>query len=457
MQTRALRSHPVKSDPRSKVIRAGHLIDGLGGEPVDNVAIGIQGSKIATIRPWSEEMGLYGEVYDFGGRTVLPGLVDAHCHLTLQARALSYAQEMTYSDEFMAVTAIHNLGVMLESGVTTLRDNGGRGSIVFAVRSAVETGLAKGPRLLLAGRPITSTGGHFHFCGGVADSAEEIQREVRRLVAEGADHIKIMASGGGTEGTNPGLSSYTGQELKAAVDAAHSYGRLTTAHCLASRSIMYAIEAGLDCIEHAQFAQPAALVKNRETSYRMFEHPEQGLPYEEQWDPVIAERLLASGVFVSITLPGSRYTVYGRLMEKRGTQRLSREERAEYDHGKRMQEARAEHVHRFLEIGMLPRLVISSDAGPYDIEFGKLYQGLEVAIAGGMTQMQTLESCTRVAAEACGVLDNVGTIEVGKEADLLITFQSPLENIRNLAGVAAVFKAGELVVVREATGAAELS
>jgi imidazolonepropionase-like amidohydrolase len=90
--------------------------------------------------------------------------------------------------------------------------------------------------------------------------------------------------------------------------------------------------------------------------------------------------------------------------------------------------------------------VISSDAGPFDIEFGKLYQGLEVGVMGGMSTMQALQACTRVAAEACGVLDRVGTLEPGKEADILVVEANPLDDIRNLKDVVAVFKAGQLVV-----------
>src|SRR5436190_23812247 len=135
---------------------------------------------------------------------------------------------------------------MLRSVVTTLSANRCRDSIMFDVRDAINRGLMVGPRMLIAGRPVTMTGGHFHWCNGVADGEDEIWEQIRRLVQEGADHIKIMASGGGTEGTNPGLPSYTARELRAAVDASHHYGRLTTAHCRATQAIANAVEAGLD-------------------------------------------------------------------------------------------------------------------------------------------------------------------------------------------------------------------
>jgi imidazolonepropionase-like amidohydrolase len=336
---------------------------------------------------------------------------------------------------FMAVNAIHKMGVMLRSGVTTLRDNGARGSILFGVREALEHGLVEGLRLLLAGRPLTPTGGHFHFCGGVAGSEVEIRREVRQLIKEGADHIKIMASGGGTPSTNPGLPSYSAAELRSAVDSAHDYGRITTAHCLATKAIANAIETGFDCIEHAEFNEAVNLAR----------HVYEGPTYERRWDPRLAEQLAESGMFVSLTLPGSGYTALAALERKRRDANLTVEEEATYDRHQRTMETRTENVRHFVDLGILQRLVISSDAGPFDIEFGKLYQGLAVAVEGGLTPMQALEACTRVAADACGVHDRVGTLKPGMQADIVVTSPDFLDDIRELQYVTAVFKAGAAV------------
>ena len=428
----------MSNDGQTTVIRAGRLIDGTGAEARQDVALEIEGTRIARIEPWTDRSGRAGEVIDFSDETVLPGLVDAHCHLTLLGQGLPYEQEELHSNEFMAVTAVYNAQLMLRSGVTTLRDNGARHGIMFAVREAMNRGLLLGPRMLISGRPVTMSGGHFHWCGGVADGVEEIRRAVRKLVQEGADHIKIMASGGGTAGTNPGLASYTAEELHAAVLAAHHYGRLTTAHCRATQAIANAVEAGLDCIEHAEFNAPAELIQ----------HVAEGPAYRPRWDDEVARRLADSGMFVSLTLPGSRYVEYRELREKRERDEpLSETERAALERGRAMMEARAENVSRFLELRMLPRMVISSDAGPFDIEFGKLWQGLEVGVRGGMTTMQALQAATRTAAEACGVLERVGTLEVGKEADILVTAANPLDDVRNLRDVVAVFKAGRHVPV----------
>src|SRR3954447_4140057 len=290
-----------------KVIRAARLIDGTGAAPQTDVAVVIQGSKIASIEPWREQLRAGATVFEYPVETAVPGLVDAHCHLSLLGAGLRYEEEIPHSNEFMAVTAVYNAQVMLKSGVTTLRDNGCRDSIMFGVRAAMGRGLLVGPRMLLSGRPVTITGGHFSWCNGTADGDDEIWREIRKLVQEGADHIKIMASGGGTEGTNPGLPSYTARELHTAVTAAHHYGRLTTGHCRATQSIANAVEAGLDCIEHVEFNGPGDLIQ----------HVAEGPNHRPAWDDEVAKRLANSGMFASLTLPGSGYVQYRELRDKR--------------------------------------------------------------------------------------------------------------------------------------------
>src|SRR4051812_11875054 len=290
-----------------RIIRAARLIDGTGAAPQTDVAIIISGTKIASIEPWRDDLRDGATVYEYPVETVLPGLVDAHCHLSLLGAGLRYEEEVPHSNEFMAVTAVYNAQVMLKSGVTTLRDNGCRDSIMFGVRDAMDRGLLVGPRMLIAGRPVTMRGGHFFWCNGVADGDDEIWREIRKLVQEGADHIKIMASGGGTEGTNPGLPSYTARELGTAVTAAHHYGRLTTAHCRAAQAISNAVEAGLDCIEHAEMMGPGDLLS----------HFAEGPNHKPAWDDEVAKRLANSGMFASLTLPGSGYAAFSLLREKR--------------------------------------------------------------------------------------------------------------------------------------------
>ena len=422
------------------VIRAGRLIDGTGAPPQTDIALIVAGTKIASIEPWREELRAGATVFEYPVETVLPGLVDAHCHLSLLGAGLRYEEEIPHSNEFMAVTAVYNAQVMLKSGVTTLRDNGCRDSIMFGVRDAMDRGLLVGPRMLIAGRPVD-------------DDRRPLLLVQRRGGRRRRDLDPDPQAGPGGRGPHqdhgqrrrhgraltPGCPPIRLTSCGMAVEAAHHYGRLTTAHCRATQAIANAVEAGLDCIEHAEFNGPGDLIQ----------HVAEGPNHQPAWDAEVAQRLADSGMFASLTLPGSGYAAFSQLRDKRdreGSAALTPEERTTLARGEAAQEGRSENVRRFLELGMLPRLVVSSDAGPFDIEFGKLWQGLEVAIAGGMSTMQAIQASTRVAAEACGVLDKVGTLEAGKEADVLVVEASPLDNIRNLRDVVAVFKAGERVV-----------
>ena len=252
-------------------------------------------------------------------------------------------------------------------------------------------------------------------------------------MAEGADHIKIMASGGATAGNIPYYPSYTADELRVAVEAAHALGRLTTAHCRAKQSMLNAVEAGLDCIEHAEFLIPGEVVEYGEgiASSGIMEY-----------DPRVTEQLLNAGTFVSYTMQAGGYDSLVDLRDKHADAGLTRAEQAQRDSLEAYYDMKLDIFRRLLSDGMLPRLVISSDAGPFDCEFGRMHYGLRLAVEGGMSTLQAIEAATRVAAEACRVDHLVGTLETGKEADLMLVDGDPLANIERMADVQAVYVGG---------------
>ena len=157
------------------------MIDGTGREPVLDGAVVIEDGAIAWV---GTEAGLKEsrfatcEIRRFAGSTVLPGFVDAHTHFTLFANGTSYEEMAAESNDLMLMAAVRNAGVHLRAGVTTARDNGSRDLNGFALRDAINRGFVAGPRLLVAGPPITPTAGHFHFCHGTADGEEELERAV---------------------------------------------------------------------------------------------------------------------------------------------------------------------------------------------------------------------------------------------------------------------------------------
>jgi imidazolonepropionase-like amidohydrolase len=425
--------------PQRTYLRAPWVIDGRGGPPIEDGVVAIQGGTIAAVRPAREVADLEGvELREFPGGAILPGMIDAHAHLSLAADKRPYEQMYLDPDEMLTLISIRNLQLHLASGVTTLRDNGARNRVTFVVREAINRGYFVGPRLLLSGRPVTHSGGHFHFCNGTADGIEQIQRAVRELIAEGADHIKIMASGGATAGNQPFYASYGVPELRAAVETAHELGRLTTAHCRARNAMERAVEAGLDCIEHAEF-----LVPGPEVMLGSGRIP----PAVTDYDPHLTERMLESGMYISFTFQTDGWDSVVALREKRDREgRLSEAEQGELGWLERFYEKKCSLFARLREDGFLPRLVVSSDAGPFDTEFGRFHYNTDLAVMGGMSPMQAIESVTRVAAQACGISEIVGTLEAGKSADIVVVRGNPLDDIANLANVDVVFQAGVQVV-----------
>ena len=247
---------------RPRFVRAGLLIDGNGGAPVPDAVVEIEDGRIVRVGR-ADEFGTAlddAAVLDHAGRVVMPGLVDCHAHPTLYPDRQSFEVQLQAPDEMLALTAVHQLTRHLKSGVTTIRDCAARGQVMFWVREAIRRGYFPGPRLQLAGRAITHSRGHIHWAGGVADTADEIRREVRVLVAEGADVIKVVASGGGTKGGIPYLASYTTDELRVAVEAAHALERPTVAHARATQSIENCVDAGIDAIAHVEFLAPGEIV-----------------------------------------------------------------------------------------------------------------------------------------------------------------------------------------------------
>ena len=242
-----------------KIIRARKLIDGVRDLPRLDQAVLVDGDRIVAVGDAGDirnQAPPEAEVIDLGETCLSPGLIDGHTHLSLAGDGRSYVEMFSETDEMMVLTGAMNLRKHLSAGITTIREHGARNRVGFMLKEGVVRGYIPGPNMLVSGRPITCTGGHFHMCNEMADGPDEIRKSVRRLVHEGADYIKIMASGGGTVGTIPGRASYSLDELHAAVHEAHHFHKLTAAHCRAKESMVRAVEAGIDLMEHAEFLDP---------------------------------------------------------------------------------------------------------------------------------------------------------------------------------------------------------
>ena len=406
------------------VIRAKALLDGTGAPPVPNAVVIVKGSRIVAAGPErTVEIPRGPDVQElcFPAGYLLPGLIDAHTHLMFGAGEVTYEEVIERdSDEIMLLRAARNAHIHLNAGVTTLRDCGARNQVTFDLRRGVHQGLALAPRLLLSGRPVTVKGGHFWWCNQEAEGVEDVRKAVRQLVRDGADFIKIMASGGGTAGTDNRQPSYSVEELRAIVDEAHHQGVPTTAHCKATQSIVNALDAGVDSIEHATFIEP-------DGSYR--------------FNPPIAERIARQGVRVSPTVQ-TGYRRREMLLALRDQGHALNPE----------QKRRLEDLHVKCErqVEFLGRLWsewgITIVAGTDSIStFGDYCLGLELQVQAGMSTAEVIRSATGVAAQAVGLGKLVGTLEPGKEADLIVVDHDPLKDIRALRSMRLVMQRGVLV------------
>lgn len=413
------------------MLRVGRLIDGTGSPPLHEAVLRIEGGRVTAVGTAEAFGSASASAIDLGAeRVLMPGLIDCHAHPTLFPDRQEYEVQLATPDEMMALTAIHQLTLHLRSGVTTVRDCAARGKIMFSVREAIRRGFFAGPRLQLAGRAITHSGGHIWWTGGVADTPDEIRRNVRVLVSEGADVIKLVASGGGTRGGVPYLPSYTVDELRVGVETAHALERRTVAHARATQAIENCVDAGVDAIAHVEFLNPGAIIDMGNAGAPT------GLP---KLDRRVADKLAASPAFLDLNPQSSGWDTVVLLRAK---DCLDAAEQEQLDRLMRYFDHFLPVIGALRDMGLVDRMAFGTDAGPFDSEFGHLEYNVHLARLAGLTPMESLQVVTRNAARLCGLDDLVGTLEPGKDADLLLLDADPLADEQNLRRVAAVFKSG---------------
>ncbi len=410
--------------PAITLINTKAVIDGTGSRPMENVTVVLEGDIIKNIQPRGQislPPGCNPRILDFPNGYLLPGLIDVHTHLMFGGWSKHYEEVITGdSDQISLLRASKNALTHLKCGVTTLRDNGSRNRVTFDLREGALRGYATTPRLFLCGRPVTLTGGHFHWCNQEADGITGVRRAVRQLVKDGADHIKIMAAGGGTTITDNRRPSYTIEELRAIVDETHNMGKLTTAHCLATQSLTNALEAGVDMIEHAGFIEP-------DGSYKFY--------------PAIGERIAKQGVFISPTVQ-TGYRDREVLLVKELERTLTKSENRKLEALK----AKCESQLEFLGL-MWNKSGVQVVAGTDAIQmFGDYCLGLELMSEAGMSNMDIIKASTSIAAESMDITAITGSIKPGKQADLIVVDQNPLLDIKALRKMSMVMLGGQQVV-----------
>jgi imidazolonepropionase-like amidohydrolase len=306
--------------------------------------------------------------------------------------------------------------------VTTLRDLGTPGTLGFRLRDAIRQGICQGPRLLLAGRPITITGGHLWYFGQEADGADGVRRAVRQIVKEGADVVKIIATGGSTQTSYPYRAAFTPAEVQAAVDEAHRFGKPTAAHCVSNIGMTNALDAGVETIVHAVFKEPDGT---------------------DRFDDAIAARLASSGAWIDYTVAQGAIRLRRLEANEAAGVSLTDAERAEVDALVAYRAVRSDHYARLRSMGA--RFVMGSDSSWMWYPMGHFCEEIIESAIWGLPILDALRGGTSWAAQVLGVQNQIGTLTPGLIADVLVVGGDPLRNPVALRDVQAVYQSGRRV------------
>jgi len=357
------------------------------GEYLEHMDLRVQNGVISELGP-SLSPKIEETVVDLANHWMLPGLIDTHVHVVMSAQRDPYD---LYSKPVSEITiaAVKNARNLLYAGFTTVRDMGACEYVDVAIRNAITQGHIEGPRLKAAGKPLIMTGGHGWFLGGrQADGPDECRKAAREQLFHGADHLKMMATGGGlTKEGEPGLPQLTQEEMTAIVEEAHNAGKKAAAHCHGLQGIRNAVFAGVDSIEHGSFANNSIL-----------------------------EEMAKKGVFLCICMRATSLQVSGDAIPAYMMERA-----------KRILGAQLDNCRRAHEMGV--KQAFATDAGTPLNPHGENAKEFAFFLQCGFSEMEAIQGATSSAAELLGILDQVGTLEVGKLADILVLNHNPLEDI----------------------------
>ena len=408
----AARACAQASAAKRTVIRPGRLLDVRTGELRTNQVIVVEDGKIVQVGPVSEVKASTGDTtIDLPETTLLPGLIDAHTHLTFELSSLGY-QGLGISTAREALHGARNARRTLEAGFTTVRNVGARDYADIALRDAINDGDVIGPRIVASGPALGIAGGHcdenllppaFHFQGdGVADGIEGVQHKVREVIKYGADVIKICATGGVlSKGDDPNASQYTLEEMKAIVADAHRLGRKVAAHAHGAEGVRWASEAGVDSIEHGHLMDDAAIAT-----------------------------LKKNGTYLVPTL------FLGEYME----QHMDKSAVPEYSKQKMRDVIAAMRQNVGKAFAAKVKVAFGTDAAvyPHGLNAGEFH----VYVKLGMTPLAAIQTATINAADLLGWSKQVGTLEPGKWADMIAVDGDPTKDVTILEHVQFVMKGG---------------
>ncbi|RGZ00986.1 amidohydrolase family protein [Clostridium sp. AM58-1XD] len=383
-------------------IKAGTLIDGTGRDIQKNKVLVIENGTITDIADsFTADDG--DEVLDYSDKAVMPGMINAHVHIGDDP----YGKKDSLSDVEWILFCLSNIDSLLQSGVTYIRNLGTENYADVKIRRAMDKGLTQKVGMVVSGPFITMTGGHGYMTGIEADGTDECRKAARTIIKNGADVVKIMATGGViTPGVEPGAAQLTMEEMAAAVAEAHRADKRTASHAQGTTGIKNAVMAGIDSIEHGIYL-----------------------------DDEVIQMMLDRGTYLVPTLLAPLVIVEGG--DQAGLPDfIMRKARLVLD-------VHRESFRKALKAGV--KIAMGTDAGTPLNRHDQSFRELELMVDNGMTAMEAIVAATKTGAELLKVDDKYGTLEKGKMADLIVLSENPVENIGTLEHVEHVMKEGKWV------------
>ncbi len=404
------------------LVHAGALIDGVGDAPKKEMTVVVDHDRIVAVQSGYTAPAAGDTVIDLKSATVMPGWIDCHVHLDFQQSPATYSERFTMNPGDYALRAAYNARKTLLAGFTTVRNVGDAADSTIALRKAIAAGWVDGPRVYTAGGTIATIGGHADRTNGasvrlmgdpgpldgVITGPEEARKAVRQHFKEGADLIKITATGGVLDlSTNAAGAQFTPEELKAIVETAHEYGLKVAAHAHGTEGMKRAVEAGVDSIEHGTFMtdEVVALMKQHGTYY---------VPTLSagHW---VMDKAKIPGFLPAIVLP--KVALVGPAM----TGAFQRADQA----------------------GV--KIAFGTDQGV--ATHGENAREFIFMVEAGMNPMKAIKSATIEGAKLIGVEKDLGSVETGKYADLVAVPGDVLADIKLVMQPNFVMKGG--VVYRQ--------
>jgi imidazolonepropionase-like amidohydrolase len=399
------------------LIHAGRLIDGVSDRALARMTVRIDGDTIAAVEGGYTAPAGDDVVIDLRNHTVLPGLMDMHTHLTGEYSKNDRLNDFIMNEADYAYDSVVYAKRTLDAGFTVVRNLGDAFNVTIALREAIDSGDVPGPKIITAAKGLSSTGGHGdptngwadHIKGdpgpvdGVVNGVEDARKAVRQRYKDGADWIKITATGGvlsvAKSGQNP---QFTDEELRAIVDTAADYGMRVAAHAHGDEGMRRAVIAGVASIEHGTYMSDGVMRLMRENGTWYVPTILAG-----NW---VAEKAKIDGFFPELVQP--KAAAIGPLIK--------------------------ETFARAYRAGV--PIVFGTDSGVS--AHGDNAQEFALMVEAGMPPMEAIASATSVAAEFLGIADTHGSLEAGKQADVIAVPGNPLDDIRSMERVLFVMKGG---------------